>query len=152
MNSTARTRVKSNSYYGYGAYAQNPVKSADVIKGYFYKENLIKEMAIRKVNATLCAVLSVFVISAFISYYFAMSNEITLNTLSRQVTTFNDENSELQNHLDRLKSFNNVDNTMVQQNMLKKAATVMEISAIATAKTVQKQKVLASNLDLAVGY
>lgn len=125
---------------------------AKIIEGYFYKENLIKEMAIRKVNVSLCIMLIFFVIGAFISYYFAMSNEITLNTLSRQVTTLNDENSELQNHLDRLKSFNNVDNTMAQQNMLQKAATVMEVPAVVGTTTVVTKKVLASNLDLSVGY
>ena len=152
MNSAVRTRLKRDNYYEHNKYAQSPMTQAKIIEGYFYKENLIKEMAIRKVNVSLCIMLIFFVIGAFISYYFAMSNEITLNTLSRQVTTLNDENSELQNHLDRLKSFNNVDNTMAQQNMLQKAATVMEVPAVVGTTTVVTKKVLASNLDLSVGY
>lgn len=152
MNSTARTRVKRDSYYEYDKYAQNPITQAKVIEGYFYKENLIKEMAIRRVNKTLCGILLFFVMCAFVSYYFSMSNEITLNTLSRQVTTLNDENSELQNHLDRLKSFNNVDNTMAQQNILQKAATVMEVPAVTPIDNVETKKTLANNFDLAFGY
>ena len=152
MNSTARTRVRRDSYYEYGKYAQNPVTQAKIIEGYFYKENLIKEMAIRRVNKTLCGILLLFVLGAFVSYYFSMSNEITLNTLSRQVTTLNDENSELQNHLDRLKSFNNVDNTMAQQNILQKAATVMEVPAVTSNNTIETKKTLANNFDLAIGY
>ncbi len=152
MNSTARTRVKRDSYYEYNKYAQSPISQAKVIEGYFFKENLLKEMVIRKVNVTLCAILTCCVISAFVSYYFAMSNEITLNTLSRQVTTLNDENSELQNHLDKLKSFNNVDNTMAQQNILQKAATVMEVPAVTSSANLETKKILAGNMDLAVGY
>ena len=152
MNSAVRTRLKRDNYYEQNKYAQSPITQAKIIEGYFYKENLIKEMAIRKVNVSLCILLIFFVIGAFISYYFAMSNEITLNTLSRQVTTLNDENSELQNHLDRLKSFNNVDNTMAQQNMLQKAATVMEVPAVVGSAAIETKKVLAGNLDLAVGY
>lgn len=152
MNSTARTRVKRDSYYEYNKYAQNPISQAKVIEGYFFKENLLKEMIIRKVNVTLCAILTFCVINAFVSYYFAMSNEITLNTLSRQVTTLNDENSELQNHLDKLKSFNNVDSTMAQQNILQKAATVMEVPAVTSSANFETRKTLAGNLDLAIGY
>jgi len=152
LNSTARTRVKRDSYYRYEEYNENPITQAKIIEGYFYKENLIKEMAIRKVNLTLCAILTFLVVGAFVSYYFSMSNEITLNTLSRQVTTLNDENSELQNHLDKLKSFNNVDSTMEQQNILQKAATVMEVPAVPTAKAVENKRTLAGDIDLAIGY
>lgn len=96
-------------------------------------------MAIRKVNKTLCGLLGIAVIVAFIGYYFAMSNELTLNKLSRQITTLNDENAELQNQLDRLKSFNNVDSKMMQYNMLQKAAKVIEVQAVHSPVTVDKK-------------
>ena len=107
---TARVRtVESISYQETTTtYVNNPIEN-QVIEGYFQKEISQKAMAIRKVNKTLCALLGVAVLFAFVSYYFAMSNELTLNKLSRQITTLNDENAELQNNLDRLKSFNNVD-------------------------------------------
>ena len=58
-----------------------------------------------------------------------------LNDLSRQTVTLNNENTDLQNQLDRLKSFNNVDKTFQQNNMLKRAGQVIETQAI-TADTV----------------
>ena len=109
-------------------------------------------MAIRKVNSTLCAILGVFISVAFISYYFEMSNEITLNTLSRQVTTLNDENAELQNNLDRLKSFNNVDNRMTEYNLLQKAAKVIEVPAVTSTIAVEPKKDFAPSVNWAIGY
>lgn len=153
MNNTARARVREDYYeYQEQSYAGNPIASSQVIKGYFYKENILKEKAIRKVNMTLCSMLAFCVVAAFVSYYFAMSNEITLNTLSRQVTLLNDENSELQNHLDKLKSFNNVDSIMEQQNLLQKAARVIEVPHIASAAAVTSGKHYLSSVDWSIGY
>ncbi|MEE3348540.1 MAG: hypothetical protein VZR09_00725 [Candidatus Gastranaerophilaceae bacterium] len=154
MNSSAKARVRDDFYYGQRLqeYATDPINQTQVIEGYFYKENILKEMAIRKVNMTLCSILAFFVVGAFVSYYFAMSNEITLNTLSRQVTALNDENSELQNQLDRLKSFNNVDNMMAQQNILQKAAKVIEVPKIASAAELGNKKKLSLAVDWSIGY
>ncbi len=152
---TARARLKED-YYGYRenqqGYADNPIAQTQVIEGYFYKENILKEMAIRKVNLTLCSLLGVAVVAAFISYYFEMSNEITLNTLSRQVTTLNDENMELQNQLDKLKSFNNVDAIMEQHNLLQKAAQVIEVPQVVSVAEIKNKKNVASNIDWSIGY
>ncbi len=153
-----RARVRQDIKYSYSYeqqnYAENPIQQqAPVITGYFHKENFYKEMAIRKVNATLCGILGVFVLAAFISYYFEMCNEITLNTLSRQVTTLNDENAELQNQLDRLKSFNNVDYKMAKYNLLQKAAKVIEVPAVRTNMDIEPQKKpLSTFVNWAIGY
>lgn len=112
----------------------------------------MKEMAIRKLNMSLCVVLCALVVVAFVSYYFEMSNEIVLNTLSRQVTALNDENSELQNHLDKLKSFNNVDSKMAQQNLLQKAAKVIEVPAVVSNVSLDSKKELTSTVDWSIGY
>lgn len=153
MNNTARARVREDYYeYQEHGYVENPITNSQVIEGYFYKENVLKEMAIRKVNMTLCSLLFLSVVAAFVSYYFAMSNEITLNTLSRQVTVLNDENSELQNQLDRLKSFNNVDSIMEQQNLLQKAAKVIEVPHVASATPVSSKKIQPGAVDWAIGY
>ena len=127
---TARVR---QDYYNYSytetSYAESPIEQAPVIEGPFYydKENLVKEMAIRRINKTLSGLLVMLIFTAFISYYFAMTNEVTLNKLRRQITTLNEENSELQNQLDRLKSFNNVDDKMGEYNLLQKAAKVTKL-------------------------
>lgn len=151
---TAQSRVRREFDYSYTqqGYTQNPIQQAPVISGYFHKEIGLKEMAIRKVNRTLCGILGVFILVAFVSYYFEMCNEITLNTLSRQVSTLNDENAELQNHLDRLKSFNNVDFRMTQNNLLQKAAKVIEVPAVSATVIVEPPKVAKRSVNWAIGY
>lgn len=154
---TARVRtselvVSEENYYSQ-SYVNNPIREENqVIEGYFQKEISQKAMAIRKVNKTLCGLLGIAVIVAFIGYYFAMSNELTLNKLSRQITTLNDENAELQNQLDRLKSFNNVDSKMMQYNMLQKAAKVIEVQAVHSPVAVDKKTEKTASFNWAIGY
>lgn len=150
---TARVVVKEDSYKNHG-YAQNPVKEEEnpVIEGYFQKEISHKAMAIRKINKSLCGLLAIAVLAALVSYYFAMSNELELNKLSRQITALNDENAELQNHLDRLKSFNNVDNTMMQNSLLSKAGKVIEVQAVTPAVSITEKPIKTASFDWAVGY
>ena len=97
-----------------------------IIEGYFPKENLVKDMAIKRVNKSLCIILSILVAVVVISYYFVISCEIKLNELSRQTVILNNENEELQNKLDSLKSFNNVDKTLQQNNLLQRPGQVIE--------------------------
>ncbi len=135
-------------------YSENPVKaqSGSLIEGYFYKENLVKEMTIRKVNQSLCGVLMVAILGAIVSYYFAMTNELELNVLSRKITTLNDENAELQHKLDRLKSFNNVDSKMTEFHVLQKPEKVIEIQAVEMATPNVKTNVTNPKYFWSVGY
>jgi len=133
------------------SYTQNSIES-QVIEGYFQKEISQRALAIRKVNKTLCCFLGIMVMVAFISYYFAMTNELTLNKLSRQITTLNDENAELQNHLDRLKSFNNVDNKMMQFSALTKAENVIEVQAVSSVVPVDAANQKTASFGWAIGY
>ena len=122
----AEVETRKNYYY-----VENPIES-QVIDGYFYKESTVKDMAIRKVNKSLCGLLTMAIITTFVSYYFVMCNELNLNNLSRQIIALNDENADLQNKLDSLKSFNNVDMQMLQNNLLQKAENVIEVNAVVT--------------------
>lgn len=152
---TARVRQDELNYsYLETGYAQSPITQAPVIEGPFYydKENLVKEMAIRRINKTLCGLLTMLVFTTFVSYYFAMTNEVSLNKLRRQITTLNEENSELQNQLDRLKSFNNVDTKMEQYNLLQKAAKVIEVPAVAASEPVEKTASTTAAFSWAIGY
>lgn len=135
-------------------YAQSPITQAPVIEGPFYynKDNLVKEMAIRRINKTLCGLLTMLICTTFVSYYFAMTNEVSLNKLRRQITTLNEENAELQNKLDRLKSFNNVDTKMEQYNLLQKAAKVIEVPAVAAAAPIEKSMNTTAAFSWAIGY
>lgn len=147
------TAVVEDSYKRRKGYVDSPIgQENQVIEGYFQKEISQKAMAIRKINKSLCCLLGVAVLFAFVSYYFAMSNELTLNMLSRQITTLNDENGELQNHLDRLKSFNNVDDTMMQNSILSKAGKVIEVQAVHPAVTVNEKPEKTASFNWAIGY
>lgn len=134
-------------------YVNNPMpRSGDVIEGFFNERNMVKEMAIKKVNKTLCAMLGVAIICAFISYYFSMTSALELNSLSRKITALNDENADLQNSLDEMKSFNNVDFKMSQFNVLQKPEQVIEVEAVYESKAPVFKKNNDSKFNWAIGY
>lgn len=135
----------------YGNYQSNP-QYTPVIEGFFPKENIRKEMAIRKINTVLTLLLGFCLFLTAISYYFATANEMTLNNLSRQTIVLNDENSDLQNRVDKLKSFNNVDITMQKNNMLQKAERVIEVPAVSTNMVANKKLNTQKPFSWAIGY
>ena len=135
----------------YGNYQSNP-QYTPVIEGFFPKENIRKEMAIRKINTVLTLLLCFCLFITAISYYFATANEMTLNNLSRQTIVLNDENSDLQNRVDKLKSFNNVDITMQKNNMLQKAERVIEVPAVSTNMVANKKLNTQKPFSWAIGY
>ena len=137
------------------AFVDNPLVKPDfnrVIEGYFPKENFVRDMAIKKINTTLCVLLGVIVLVSFASYYFVLSTELKLNELSRQTILLNDENTELQNDLDRLKSFNNVDETMQKNNFLQKADMVIETPEVSVDINNQNQRNTKRVFKWSVGY
>jgi cell division protein FtsL len=124
-----------------------------IIEGYFKRQDgFMRENAIKKVNNTLCTLLGVFIVVAFVSYYMSMTYELTLNTLSRQISTLNDENTDLQNDLDKLKSFSNVDTKINQLKLLQKADKVIEVSAVASAAPVEKKQLKSTYFNWSIGY
>lgn len=142
----------SYSYKHKESYQSNPQHGNSIIEGYFPKESIKKEMAIRKINTTLTIVLGMFLVITAVSYYFATANEMVLNNLNRQTTVLNDENSDLQNKLDKLKSFNNVDITIQKNNTLKKAQQVIEVPAVSL-NTVTDRKINTQKpFTWAIGY
>ena len=123
-----------------------------IIEGYFPKENLVKDMAIKRVNKTLCVILSLLIGVVIVSYYFVISCEMKLNDLSRQTVILNNENEELQNRLDTLKSFNNVDKTLQENNMLQRAGQVIETPEVTVdTQAAAKQRVKKKIFDYAIG-
>lgn len=134
-------------------YAQNPIEQeSSLINGNFKKENSIKAAAISKINRTLRNFLLFLVLASFAGYYFAMVTEYNLNNLSRQISTLNDENAELENDLNRLKSLSNVDNRVTQNNFLHKAGHVMQVNAIGTISPETKKVKISSNFEWSIGY
>ena len=151
-NSQIQVNNYGYSYYYADDYQTNPQQVNSIIEGYFPKENFKKEMAIRKINTTLIVLLGIFLVVTAVSYYFATANEIVLNNLSRQTIVLNDENFDLQNKLDKLKSFNNVDITMQKNNLLQKAQQVIEIPAVSSNEINDKKLEAQKPFVWAIGY
>ena len=74
-----------------------------IIEGYFPKENVVRQMAIKRVNKMLCIAIGMLIAVVVVSYYFVISCEMQLNDLGKQTVMLNNENEELQNKLDELK-------------------------------------------------
>ena len=123
-----------------------------VIEGIFEQEDNEKQMAIRKLNFTLCIMLAVLIAVTTISYYFATATEMKLNNLSRETTVLNDENVELENQLDRLKSFNNVDASVQKNNLLTKAKQVIEVQEVDSANIAKNTADNRKIFSWSVGY
>ena len=76
-----------------------------------------------------------------------------LNDLSRQTVVLNNENADLQNKLDSLKSFNNVDKTLQQNNMLQRAGQVIETQEVTVDPSETSSKTIKRRLfDSAIGF
>ncbi len=132
-------QVKENTKKSFVDKSVQNLAVNSIIEGYFPKENLVKDMAIKKVNKMLCVMLSLLIGIVIVSYYFVISCEMKLNDLSRQTVILNNENEELQNKLDALKSFNNVDKTLQENNMLQRAGQVIETPEITIDKAASTQ-------------
>ena len=124
-----------------------------IIYGYFPRKTY-KEMAIARVNRTLCGLLGMFIFVSLISYYFVTSSEMTLNKIGKETTKLNNENVELQNKLDYLRSFNNVDKLVRSRNMLNTAKQVIEVPAAAAVLTHHNKtsKIDPNSYKWSIGY
>ena len=114
--------------------ASNPIdtQNADnnqIISGYFLNEKPYKEMIIQRVNNFLYAVLGVLVLSCLIGYYFVSCKEVQLKRISRETLELNYENEELQNKVDSLQSYYNIDKAVSKNNILERAKHVVEVNA-----------------------
>ena len=124
-----------------------------IIEGYFPKENVVRQMAIKRVNKTLCVAIGLLIAVVVISYFFVISCEMQLNELSKQTIMLNNENEELQNKLDELRSFSNVDKTFQKNNMLKRASQVIETQEVVVDSTnTNTSKVKRKVFKYAIGF
>lgn len=118
----------SRNSYKYNGYTiknkQNPV-----ISGYFVKEKSYKEIIISRINATLCGILAFLVLVCLVSYYFVVESEIKLRKITKETIALNYDNTDMQNKLDNLQSYSNVDMQVSKLNILQRAKQVIELSA-----------------------
>ena len=126
----------------------NSIQDADikkyegtVVSGCFmpYKKTY-KEKFISRFNAMLNVILCFLILIAAVSYYIVTSSEMKLNKIRKETLALNDENMELQNHLDYLKSYSNVNQKMQSSNLVQKAEEVVEVPAVASDDDLAKNK------------
>lgn len=149
IQQSTNNSIQSNEELEYISIENN---SSRIIDGYFPKENSVRAMAIKKVNKTLCGLLLCLIFISIISYYFVVSSEIKLNEYSRQTIMLNDENTDLQNQLDKLKSFSNVDMTMQKNNLLQKPDKVIEAPEVKTNNNKANQFETEKPFAWSIGY
>ncbi len=123
-----------------------------VISGYFVKEKSYKEIIISRINTCLCGILACLVIVCLVSYYFVVISEIELRKLSKETIALNYDNSDLQNKLDNLQSFSNVDFQVSKLNMLQRANQVIEVSAADLPNVTYDKSNKDSSLNRYLGY
>lgn len=102
-----------------------------IISGYFVNELSYKELIIARVNRFLYGVLIFLVLFCLICYYFVSCKEVQLNQISRETLELNYENEELQNKVDSLQSYYNIDKAVSKTNILERAKNVVEVDAAA---------------------
>lgn len=114
----------------------NPIEKTEVVQennqiisGYFLEELPYKEMAIARVNNFLYGVLGFLVLFCLVCYYFVSCKEVQLNQISRETLELNYENEELQNKVDSLQSYYNIDKAVSKSNILERAKQVVEVNA-----------------------
>ena len=127
----------------------NPV-SNPVIYGRFPKYAHSKS-PIEKINKALKCLLLCLVALSLVSYYFVFDGQKTMNSLGREIVALSNENIELQNRLDNLNSFNNVDAMVHGISSLDAAKQVIEIPAVNRAETTKSQ-VVPVNYSWSFGY
>lgn len=131
----------------------NPAREqSQIISGYFVQDKSYKEMAISRLNTSLCLILAFLVTVCIISYYFVTTGEIALNKIRKETLSLNYDNDEMQNQLDNLQSYYNVDKTVSKTNILGRAKQVMELSAANIPSVKYENKKNNYNPSWSMGY
>ena len=124
-----------NAQVASGGYTSNPLinqgDNSQIISGYFLNEKSYKEMIVQRVNNFLYGILGFLVLFCLVCYYFVSCKEVQLNQISRETLELNYENDELQNKVDSLQSYYNIDKAVSKTNILERARHVVEVDAIA---------------------
>ncbi len=128
-----------------------PETNTQIISGYFLNEKSYKEMIIQRVNNFLYGILGFLVLFCLVSYYFVSCKEVQLNQISRETLELNYENDELQNKVDSLQSYYNIDKAVSKANILERAKQVVEVDAVKT-PSVNFNKKPSKDSSLIVNY
>lgn len=138
--------------------ASNPYEASEkksdnqIISGYFLDEKPYKELIVQRVNNFLYGLLGFLVVLCFVGYYFVSCKEVQLNQISRETLELNYENDELQNKLDSLQSYYNIDKAVSKANILERARQVVEVDEINLPKLNLKPSTTKGKHSLVVSY
>lgn len=131
----------SSTQYAYTRHKQPAYKpKTQVLEGNFPVFENYRDLAVFKFNRFLCTLLGISILISMFTYSAVISKEDQLSKLHTKINDINYENVELQNKLDYIKSFYNIDNKVTQANFLKRADSVMEVTA--------KQPIISNNIAL----
>lgn len=89
-----------------------------------------KKHTLSKLNKSLCWLLVLIMVVMFISYYLTTIMQVSLTNLSGETMKLNNENIELQNKLDNLMSYNNVEEQVRMTGKLDAARKVVEFDEV----------------------
>ncbi|MBQ2644109.1 hypothetical protein IJG14_00875 [bacterium] len=105
--------------------------------------NIKPKHTLSAINKALCRLVLFMMIIMFISYYFTTVMEVKLTKLSSETMKLNNENIELQNKLDNLMSYHNVEELVRKTGKLNTARQVIEID---TTTKIQPKKTNKKNI------
>ena len=104
-------------------------EDSQIISGYFLQELPYRELIIARINNFLYFILGFLVLFCLVCYYFVSCKEVQLNQISKETLELNYENEELQNKVDSLQSYYNIDKAVSKTNILERAKQVVEVNA-----------------------
>lgn len=115
---------------------------------YHSKQNLF----ILILNRTLSAMLIGLILASMVCYCFVVSKQKYINNIHRETRTLNIENNDLQNKVDYLKSFYNVDSKITSYDYLVQPKQVIEVKESSVPNVLVKATPSGSKINSMIGY
>lgn len=103
-------------------------------------------------NRTLSAILIGLILLSMICYCFVVSKQKYINTLHRDTRKLNIENNDLQNKVDYLKSFYNVDSKITYYDYLVKPKQVIEVKESSSPNVLVEAAPSGAKINSMIGY
>lgn len=123
-----------------------------VVHGNFPTFENIKDLAVLKFNRLLGGMLVLSILISMVSYSSVVAQEGKITDIHKDIIEKNYENIELQNQVDYLKSFYNIDRKVSNTHSLQKPDKVLEVSDTNNAAVVNNTEAPELNLNSTIGY
>ena len=123
-----------------------------VVNGNFPTFENVKDLAVIKFNRLLGVFLAVSIFISMVSYSSVVAQEGKITDMHKNIIEKNYENIELQNQVDYLKSFYNIDRKVSGASSLQKPEKVLEVSDVNSAAVVNNVNQPELKIDSTIGY